>query len=59
MIRDHFDQAAVVFSGEVRELTLERATVTVITSWKGKLAAEVVMGTGTTDNKDGTFTQEC
>jgi hypothetical protein len=57
-IRDHFDQASVVFSGEVRELTLEGATVAVITAWKGKLAAEVVMGTGTTDNRDGTFTHD-
>jgi len=56
IIQGEFKQASVVFSGEVRELTLERATLAVIKSWKGKLTAEVIMLTGTTDNKDGTHT---
>lgn len=52
----HYREADAVFSGEVRELTVERATIAVIETWKGELAPEVAMPTGVTRNQDGTFT---
>lgn len=55
-IRRNYREADAVFSGRVRELTVERATVTVLETWKGELAAEVVMPTGVTINADGTYT---
>ena len=55
-IQRHFTQADAVFSGFVRELTLERANVLVLGVWKGALSAEVVLPTGVRDNGDGTFT---
>ena len=55
-IQRHYKSADAVFSGEVRSLTLEQATLRVIKVWKGNLAAEIVMSTGVRDNKDGTHT---
>ena len=56
LIQRHFTQATAVFSGFVRELTLERATILVLRVWKGKLSPEIVMPTGSRDNGDGTIT---
>src|SRR5688572_24281367 len=53
MIRRHYREAAAVFSGEVRELTVVRATVAVIETWKGDLSAEVVMDTGAKEHPGG------
>jgi len=55
-IRRHYNSADAVFAGEVRSLTVEKATLRIIKVWKGTLAAEIVMPTGITDNKDGTHT---
>jgi hypothetical protein len=53
-VQRHFTQAFAVFSGEVRFLTLERATIRVLRVWKGKLGTEVVLATGARDMGNGT-----
>jgi hypothetical protein len=53
MIQRHYREAHAVFSGEVRELTVERATVAVIETWKGDLSAGVVMDTGAKEHPGG------
>jgi len=53
LIQRHFTRAIAVFSGEVRALTLERATLRVIRVWKGTLGAEVLLPTGIRDMGNG------
>jgi hypothetical protein len=55
-IQRHFREAVAVFSGFVRAMTLERANVLVLRTWKGQLGAEVVLPTGLRDNGNGTHT---